>query len=116
MVDDLQVARKFISKRDNALQRGLEFSLSLRGMGNLLRAKKCYYTGIPLTEPKAGVPLRASDRTIDRVDASKGYIAGNVVACCHAANHLKSLCEGGGVEGIKMGEKVFSKTLRRLSK
>lgn len=111
---DLLVARKYLAKRDNALSRGLEFTLSLQSMANMMRAKQCYYTGIKLTDPRPGQPLRATDRTIDRVDASKGYVPGNVVACCHAANNLKSQCESGGLAGIKMGERIFKRTRQRL--
>lgn len=114
VANDLMVARKYIAKRDNALSRGIEFNLSLQSMANLMRAKKCYYTGFALTEPRQGMPLRATDRTIDRVDATKGYVPGNVVACCHAANNLKSQCESAGVDGIKMGAQIFNRTLKRI--
>jgi hypothetical protein len=64
--------------------------------------------------------LRATDRTIDRVDASKGYVIGNVVACCYAVNHMKSLVEndlaGTGLTGLKVVRKVFDKTIKRIEK
>lgn len=112
---DLYVARKMESKANNARQRGIEFNLSFAAMRNLLRAKKCYYTGIPLTRPaKGGQTVRASDLTIDRIDSTKGYVHGNVVACCHAANQMKSFAEGAGVAGLKAAEKIFSKSIKRI--
>lgn len=112
--DDLELAQKFIRKRQNAVDRGIKFSLTLQSMKNLMRAKRCYYTGFLLTDPRPHGPLRATDRTIDRVDASKGYEPGNVVACCHAANQLKSMCEGGGLQGYQIGAKVLTKAVKRI--
>lgn len=111
---DLYVARKMEGKANNARQRGIEFNLSFTAMRNLLMAKKCYYTGIPLTRPKAGCDLKASDLTIDRIDNTKGYVHGNVVACCHAANNMKAMAEGGGIAGLKAAEKIFSKSIKRI--
>ena len=110
---DLYVATKMQRKAQNAKDRGIEFSMTFTAMKNILRAKKCYYTGIPLTRP-TGETMRASDLTIDRIDATKGYVPGNVVACCHAANKLKSFAEGAGVKGLKVAEKIFSKTIKRI--
>lgn len=111
-----RVARKFLAKMYDAEKRGLEFTLSLKSIENLMKAEYCYYTGFKLTEPKSeeGSFQIATDRTIDRIDASKGYVKGNVVACSFAANQLKSMCEGGGIAGYKMGERVFRKTLKRI--
>lgn len=111
---DLYVMEKMQSKMHNARQRGVQFDLTFQAMKNLCRAKKCYYTGIPLTKPKSGQPAQASDFTIDRIDASKGYVAGNVVACCHAANQLKSHADKGGLAAMVMAQKVFSKTIKRM--
>jgi repressor of nif and glnA expression len=110
---DLYVAKKMSSKASNAKDRGIEFNLTFASMRNLLSAKKCYYTGLPMTKP-TGVKQVGSDLTIDRIDASKGYIKGNVVACCYAANQLKSQVEAAGLEGIKMGARVFNRTIKRM--
>lgn len=112
---DLYVARKMQGKAHNARDRGIEFNLSFAAMRNLLRSKKCYYTGIALTRPESGsTTLKASDLTIDRIDSSKGYVHGNVVACCHAANQMKSFAEGAGIAGLKAAEKIFSKSIKRI--
>ncbi len=115
---DLMVANRFRYKYKNAKDRGIEFSLSFRSMKNLLEAKKCYYTGITLTFPDNSEDrsLKATDLTIDRIDSSKGYVSGNVVACSNAFNQLKSQFEGAGVIGIKTACKAFGKIIKRMEK
>lgn len=111
---DLYVARKLHAKYENAKDRGIEFALSFRSMKNLMSAKKCYYTGIPLTRPEPGKTLKASDITIDRIDSTKGYVSGNVVACCNIANNMKAMAEGGGIHGLKAAKRIFDKSIKRL--
>lgn len=95
-MNDLDIARRYIRKAENAKLKGVEFKLSLTSFKNMMRAQKCAYTGIQMTTGKRGdMKLKASDRTIDRIDCKKGYVPGNVVACCHAANNLKSMFENG---------------------
>ena len=72
-LNDLAVARKLVNLSNSAKSRGKEFNLNLTSIRNLMKAKHCYYTGVKLTN---------SNRTIDRVDNDKGYVIGNVVACC----------------------------------
>lgn len=113
---ELELIEKWNNKRANAQRRGIKFDLTLQTMKNLMRAKKCFYTGMILTEPRPGQPLRATDRTIDRVNCDLGYVSGNVVCCSHAANSLKAQVEKGGVEAYKVGIKVFTKAAKRLEK
>lgn len=116
---ELKIAKKLISKEKDAKRRGIEFALTFQSMKNLMKAKRCYYTGIMLTEP-AGLQddqiggRLASDRTIDRIDGSKGYIPGNVVACCNAANNIKSQLEGAGMSGLRAGRAIFNKAIKRI--
>lgn len=77
---DLKVANKFINLSISAEKRGITFDLTLRGVENLLRAKKCFYTNEPLTD---------DNRSIDRIDNSKGYVTGNVAACTKEINMQK---------------------------
>lgn len=87
MITDEDVAKKFIALRDSAASRGLEFNLTLRSVRNMLRAQRCYYTRVELRrDVDADHPQKL---TIDRKDASLGYILGNVVACCHEFNKKK---------------------------
>lgn len=91
-MNDIKLAQKFISKQQSSEVRGIPFDLSFVSFKNLMRAKKCYYTGIKLTDPKSSNQI-STDRTIDRVDSTKGYTKGNVVACCYEVNQLKSQLE-----------------------
>lgn len=86
VIDDEDVARKFLHTKDGAKSRGIEFSLNLVSVKNLLKAKKCFYTGLPFdhTDPEASL-------TFDRLDYKKGYVKGNVVACRKSVNDLKNV-------------------------
>lgn len=112
---DLYCARHLQWKAENAKKRGIEFNLTFTSMKNLMSSKRCYYTGIILTKStgKEG-ELKLSDFTIDRIDGSKGYIKGNVVACCYGANQMKSQFEGLGINGLKAGRNVFDKAIKRM--
>lgn len=92
-MDDTRIAKKYISKSDNARSTGVEFSLSFVSFKNMMRAKRCGYTGLILTEPRPNKPLRSTDRTIDRIDCEKGYVSGNVIAVCSSANSIKGILE-----------------------
>lgn len=111
---DLYVAKKYIGKRENARTRGIEFNLSFQSMRNLLRAKKCYYTGIVMTK-QVSQAQAPTDITIDRIDSTKGYVKGNVVACCHAVNRLKEHFESFSMgNGLEISNKVVNKTMKRI--
>ena len=83
-IKDLEVARKMLKIFQSANDRNLEFDLSFKTVKRLMSYKKCYYTG---KEFKEDGPL---GRSFDRVDSSKGYIEGNVVACTIDINQKKS--------------------------
>ncbi len=105
---DVMVARKLALKYQNAKQRGIEFGLSFTSVKNIMKAKKCYYTGLPLTR---------STLTIDRVDSNKGYVKGNVVACYTDANSFKNIIESGhkGLD-LKQVTKLISKWNKSIVK
>jgi hypothetical protein len=114
---DLYCAKHLTWKAENAKKRGIEFDLSFQSMKNLMKAKRCFYTGIILTKStgkEANGELRLSDATIDRIDGTKGYVKGNVVACCHAANQMKNQFESMGVVGLKAGRNIFDKAIKRI--
>lgn len=92
-MQDIHIARKYINKYNNARDQHIEFRLNLASFKNLMNAKRCYYTGIVMTTKLRGKTIKATDRTVDRIDSSKGYIKGNVVACCHTANKMKGTLE-----------------------
>lgn len=89
---EILVANKYRGKVDNAKSRGIEFSLTLNDFRNLLLKKRCAYTGVNLTLHRQGSPTN-SDLTIERIDNFKGYVKGNVIAVCSAANSVKGVLE-----------------------
>ena len=91
-MNDLRIARKFITKAANAGKAHIKFTLTFAQFKKLMMVKKCAYTGIVLTEPGSTHQI-PTDRTIDRIDNSKGYEVGNVLTACYAVNQLKSMFE-----------------------
>jgi hypothetical protein len=71
--------------------RGIAFNLTLTQVKNMLRAKKCQYTGIDLTHVAKGGIQSPTDVTIERIDPSCPYETGNVCAISFAANQAKSM-------------------------
>lgn len=83
-VTDLEVAKKMINIYQSAMDRKIEFDLSFEYVKKLLEYKTCYYTNIEFTEEGQNA------RSFDRIDSTKGYIEGNVVACTVDINGKKS--------------------------
>lgn len=110
--DDVYAAKKYINKIANAKQRGIEFDLSINEFKKLTIRKACFYTGVVMTKPIGETSKLWSDLTIDRVDSSKGYIKGNVVACTRAANQLKGIWENPefnltGADALNIAKKSY---------
>lgn len=84
------VALKYISKKHNAITRGIEFRLTLADMKRLLKTKYCKISGVLLT-------LEGDHHlSLDRVDASIGYTKTNTIAVSALVNSLKNdLIESG---------------------
>lgn len=90
--EDEKVAALYLKKMQSARDRHLGFHLSFREFKTLMKKKRCVYTGVEMTAPKAGGhPL--TTRTLERVNNKLGYVKGNVIAVCHYANQLKSIWE-----------------------
>lgn len=83
-ITDYVVSKKLVQLKQSAASRGLEFNLHFNTVKRLLLQKKCFYTGKIMTDSG---PLA---RSIDRVDSSKGYVEGNVVACTADINSKKT--------------------------
>lgn len=111
-MDDYTIARKYARKASNARQSGIPFTLSLTSFKNLMRAKKCGYTKIPLTNSGGPVP-EFTDITVDRIDNTKGYEKGNVIAVCHGVNQIKGNLEN---PKSKVGLKEIKRMLRIIEK
>jgi hypothetical protein len=82
--DDYYIAKKLVQLKQSADSRKIDFSLKFSTVKKLLNSKACYYTGKSFT--KKG----PHSRSIDRVDSSKGYVDGNVVACTSEINMKKT--------------------------
>ena len=82
---DERIAKRYLSTRESARSRDLDFNLTLTSIKNLVNAKRCGYTGIELTFETN----KLNSHTIDRIDNNKGYVIGNVIACCKQFNELK---------------------------
>jgi len=107
---DELVARKFISKLENAKKRGVGFSLTLSDMRRLMMRKTCHYTGIRMEDDCD--PMEPQKRTLERLDQSKGYSKDNTVACCFAANALKNAVFEDPISTCRMTKAQF----RRFAK
>lgn len=81
------VINKRLNILRNANRRGLEFNLTDSNIRSLLNKKTCYYTGHEFDTDDD--PLNV--RTFERIDDSKGYIQGNVVAVTLRANRIKNM-------------------------
>lgn len=111
---DMYAAKKLIAKSKNARERGIEFKMTFMAMRNILGAKYCFYTGIPLELPIGDAAhLKPNSLTIDRICSSKGYVKGNVVACSHEFNQMKARVDSAGSHGMAMMVKAFGKALKR---
>jgi len=98
---DLKVGEKWVQLRKSALSRGKDFNLTFSDVKRLLSRKKCAYTGVAF-EPKGD-----NQRTIDRIDHTKGYVKGNVVPVTDLSNRVKnSLFEEHSGCGLTFSEVV----------
>jgi hypothetical protein len=72
------------SAKARAKKLGVPFSLTL---SDITIPERCPVLGIPLQS----MPRACSDQspTLDRIDASRGYVAGNVMVISHRANSIK---------------------------
>lgn len=112
---DMYTAKKLISKSKNARERGIEFNMTFTAMRNILSAKYCFYTGIPLELPVGDAAnLKPNSLTIDRICSSKGYVKGNVVACSNEFNQMKARVDSAGIHGMVMMVRAFGKAVKRM--
>ncbi len=91
---DARVAKYLLNKITSSRDRQIPFELTFIEVKKLMLTETCYYTGITLTMTQPGQAQKLTDFTIDRIDNNLGYVTGNVVACCHAANSFKGMIEG----------------------
>jgi len=82
---DAIYCKRYLATKTRAKDRDIEFTISYKELLKVMKQKKCFYTGLPITSGET--------HSFDRIDSNKGYVAGNVVACHTQFNSLK-----GGIE------------------
>jgi hypothetical protein len=85
IIDDVKLARRYINTAQSAEDRKIEFTLTFTEFKKCLARTVCPYSGVQMNSEE-GHPHQ---KTIDRIDASKGYISGNVIACARYMNIKK---------------------------
>ena len=90
---ELSMMARYKNKVADAKNRNLAFELSFSQFRNIMAKTKCAYTGRRMTLQTGNASQKPSDITIERIDNAKGYVPGNCVAICKAANGFKSLFE-----------------------
>jgi hypothetical protein len=109
---DRYVAKKYLIKLENARQAGHEFTLTLFEFKKIVSRKNCFYTGVEMLKPIGKGSNEWNDLTLDRVDNSKGYVPGNVVACIKSANSIKGVWENPAHDiSAEMVQMIVNKSL-----
>lgn len=82
----------FTSYKLNAIDRGLEFELTLKYLADLFtrQRERCALTGRKLFFGKNSKDWNGRNASLDRIDSSKGYIKGNVQWIDKQLNNIKS--------------------------
>lgn len=83
-IPDIEIAKKMINLQQSAQSRNLDFDLSFETTKRLMNYTKCFYTGVYF-EDSGKLAM-----SIDRVETTKGYVEGNVVACTVDINSKKT--------------------------
>lgn len=97
------VAQKWLMLEKRCKEKGLDYDLRLSDVKRLLTTRKCAYSGEKMFyhDLSAGQSVPDDMITIDRIDSSKGYVRGNVVACKHQWNQIKAHLFERGLEGTQ---------------
>lgn len=108
--DDFEtyLSAKYIQMKLSSKKRGIDFTLTISQLRNLLKRKQCYYSGIRFDDKHT--------LTIDRLDNTKGYCKDNVVVCSSIINKIKeSVMENKRVTDT-MNQKQIEKMLLKFIK
>lgn len=96
----------------SANNRGLEFNLTDANVKALLTTKTCYYTGFIFDSDDDPLDVR----TFERVDDTKGYVKGNVVAVTLRANRIKNLLMESDNNDLYVGVESFINMAEMIKK
>jgi 5-methylcytosine-specific restriction endonuclease McrA len=73
----------------NARRRNLEVTLTFEEFLDIIKVGECFYCGAHLYWPEYNAKKTSQASNLDRKDNTKGYLSGNVVACCWSCNNIK---------------------------
>ena len=108
------IAKAYLKKAFNAKKVNQEWSISIAQFKKLYLQTHCYYSGEELSERGEDHVGKWNYPTYERVDASKGYIQGNVVVICHCLNDLKGQLEAKHTPySFEMVQRMFNKINER---
>lgn len=84
---DLIIAKKLIQLSKSAEERNIEFNVSFKKLKSLWKLKRCQITGLEFQhEPGT---MQELNKSIDRLDNSKGYVDDNIIVCTQGLNSRK---------------------------
>lgn len=87
--DEYAVRQRYLSYQVGSRKIGREFEISLDRFREMVHAD-CWYCGGPPTSTwRKRDPKLAKLNGIDRFDNDRGYVEGNIVACCGVCNRAK---------------------------
>jgi hypothetical protein len=77
--------------RGKAKKQNIPFEISHKDLSSLFEKQKglCFYTDQPMVWNRSEGHTRKA-LTVDRIDGTKGYVAGNIVLCSWRANAIKN--------------------------
>ena len=113
-MNEVNIAQAYIKKSLNTKKVNQEWSISLAHFKKLYLQTRCYYSGEELSERGESHVGKWNYPTYERIDASKGYIQGNVVVICHCLNKLKGQIEAKtNPYSFEMVQRMFNKINER---
>lgn len=97
---DIARCTGYLALQASASSRGIPFALSFRRYCQLLKVKKCFYTGIELNKSNN----RSTNHfTLDRMDNKGPYSDSNTVPCIQRLNSRKADLTLEEIEAIYKG-------------
>lgn len=104
----LLAARQYMDLYAKSLAETVPFTLSIDDLTELLRTKECHFTQQALTmEPGESGQISDSHVAIARLNNSKGFVTGNLVACSHKALLLKGELDASAFEQMMSALKTL---------
>lgn len=104
----LLAARQYLELYAKSLAEAVPFTLSIDDLTELLRTKECHFTQQALTmELGESGQISDSHVAIARLNNSKGFVTGNLVACSHKALLLKGELDASAFEQMMSALKTL---------